>query len=180
MAESEKDRAGKEKIAAGMAEAGKGRVKGGGEAGRGGPGHGAGPGKLTEGMAEAGSGAPSGEAPKKPLRDRQGRGRVGTGTLGMRFAAALLLAWGGVGGAEARGQADQGQPVAPPVVRDDAPTGPSLSERLDRSKGVIVPPASTANTDPGLVKPAPSTGTRSMPVIPPPGTSGRDPNVQPK
>jgi len=103
-----------------------------------------------------------------------------TGTLGLRFAAALLLAWGGLGAPEARAQADQGQPVAPPAVRDDAPTGPSLSERLDRSKGVIVPPASTANTDPGIVKPAPSTGTRSMPVIPPPGTPGGDPNVQPK
>ena len=34
MAESERDRAGKEKIAAGMAEAGKGQVRGGGEAGR--------------------------------------------------------------------------------------------------------------------------------------------------
>ena len=71
MAESGKDRAGKEKIAAGMAEAGKGRVKGGGEAGKGrvkgggeagkgGPGHGADPGKLTEGMAEAGSGTATG------------------------------------------------------------------------------------------------------------------------
>ena len=52
--------AGKEKIATGMAEAGKGRVKGGGEAGKGGPGHGADPGKLTEGMAEAGSGTATG------------------------------------------------------------------------------------------------------------------------
>jgi hypothetical protein len=60
MAESERDQASKEKIAAGMAEAGKGQVKGGGEAGRGGPGHGADPGKLTEGMAEAGSGVPTG------------------------------------------------------------------------------------------------------------------------
>src|SRR3954469_24286014 len=100
--------------------------------------------------------------------------------LGTRLAATLLFAWGGLGSPQARPRADQGQPVAPPVVRDDAPTGPSLSERLDRSKGVIVPPASTANTDPGLVKPAPSTGTRSMPVIPPPGTPGGDPDVQPK
>ena len=76
------------------------------------------------------------------------------------------------------------QPWAPPDVRDDAPAGSrgagSLSEQLDRSKGVIVPPASTANTDPGIVKPAPSTGATSMPVIPPPGTPGGDPNVQPK
>src|SRR3954451_22373727 len=103
-----------------------------------------------------------------------------TGTLGLRFDAVLLLAWGGLGAPEARAQDDEGQPVAPPVVRDDAPTAPSLSERLDRSKGVIVPPASTANTDPGIVKPAPSTGAGSMPVIPPPGTPGGDPNVQPK
>ena len=103
-----------------------------------------------------------------------------TGDLGTRLAAALLLAWGGLGAHQARARADQGQPAAPPAARDDAPTGPSLSERLDRSKGVIVPPASTANTDPGIVKPAPSTGAGSMPVIPPPGTPGGDPNVQPK
>ena len=104
-----------------------------------------------------------------------------TGALGPRLAAALLLAWGGgLGPHQARAQADQGQPAAPPVVRDDAPTGPSLSERLDRSNGVIALPASTANTDPGIVKPAPSTGAGSMPVIPPPGTPGGDPNVQPK
>src|SRR3954452_17273931 len=103
-----------------------------------------------------------------------------TGTLGLRFAAVLLLAWGGLGAPEARAQADQGQPVAPPVVRDDAPTGTSQSERLDRSKGVIVPPASNTNTEPGPVKPAPSPGAGSMPVIPPPGTPGGDPNVQPK
>src|SRR3954451_21683366 len=109
--------------------------------------------------------------------------------LGTRLAATLLLAWGGLGSHPARAgraprgpraRADQGQPAAPPAVQDDAPTGPSLSERLDRSKGVIVPPASTANTDPGIVKPAPSTGARSMPVIPPPGTPGRGPDVQPK
>jgi hypothetical protein len=99
-----------------------------------------------------------------------------TDALALRLAAALLLAWGGPCPHQARAQADQGQPAA----RDDAPTGPSLSERLDRSKGVIVPPASTADTDPGIVKPAPSTGARSMPVIPPPGTPGGDPNVQPK
>jgi hypothetical protein len=102
------------------------------------------------------------------------------GTLGPRLAAALLLAWGGLSPLRATAQADQGQPAAAPEVRDDAPTGPSLSERLDRSNGVIAPPASTANTDPGIVKPAPSTGARSMPVIPPPGTPGGDPNVQPK
>ena len=50
----------KEEIVEGMSEAGKGQVKGGGEAGKAGPGHGADPGKLTEGMAEAGSGTATG------------------------------------------------------------------------------------------------------------------------
>src|SRR4051794_38306289 len=54
MAESEKDQAGQEAIAKGMAEAGKDKVKSGGEAGRGGAGHGAGPGHLTQGNGEAG------------------------------------------------------------------------------------------------------------------------------
>ena len=72
-----------------------------------------------------------------------------TGALGPRLAAALLLAWGGLGPHQARAQADQGQPAAPPVVRDDAPTGPSLSEQLDRSKGVIVPPAIDREHRPG-------------------------------
>ena len=104
-----------------------------------------------------------------------------TGGPGPRLAAALLLAWGGLGPCQARAQADQGQPAAPPAVRDDAPTGPSLSERLDRSKGVITPPAAVSNADPGIVKPPPDTGTTTtMPMIPPPGTPGGDPNVQPK
>src|SRR4051794_11294741 len=60
MARDKSDQGAKEKIAAGMAEAGKGQVKGGGEAGKGGGGHGADPGKLAEGMAEAGSGALTG------------------------------------------------------------------------------------------------------------------------
>ena len=54
------DQAAKDKMAQGMAEAGKDEVKGSrGKAGKGQHGHGADPDKLTEGMAEAGSGAPS-------------------------------------------------------------------------------------------------------------------------
>src|SRR5689334_25248868 len=99
---------------------------------------------------------------------------------GPRLVAALLLASGGLGPHQARAQADQAQPATPPVVQDDAPTGPSLSNKLDRSNGVIAPPASAASTDPGIVQPTPSTGATAMPVIPPPGTPGGDPNVQPK
>lgn len=51
-----------------------------------------------------------------------------------------------------------------------------LSERLNQSGGVIKPPQ---NVDPGLQKPPPDTAGK-MPVIPPPGSPGGDPNVKPK
>lgn len=52
----------------------------------------------------------------------------------------------------------------------------TLSERLERTDGVIRPPA---NIDPGIVRPAPDTGT--TPVIPPAGTPGSArPNADPR
>ena len=53
----------------------------------------------------------------------------------------------------------------------------SLSHELNRSGGVIHPPA---NVDPGLNQPAPDLGPHSMPVIPPPGTPGGNPDIKPK
>jgi hypothetical protein len=50
----------------------------------------------------------------------------------------------------------------------------NLSDRLARSNGVICPP----NIDPGIKAPAPNAGR--MPVIPPPGSPGGNPNIQPK
>jgi hypothetical protein len=50
----------------------------------------------------------------------------------------------------------------------------TLSDKLDQGGGVICPP----NVDPGMKAPAPETG--KMPVIPPPGSPGGEPNVQPK
>jgi len=50
----------------------------------------------------------------------------------------------------------------------------TLSDKLDQGGGVICPP----NVDPGMKAPAPETG--KMPVIPPPGSPGGDPYVQPK
>jgi hypothetical protein len=58
---------------------------------------------------------------------------------------------------------------------DAGPSG-NLSERLNRSGGVIKPPE---NVDPGLQKKPPD-DSGNMPVIPPPGSSGGDPNVKPK
>jgi len=50
-----------------------------------------------------------------------------------------------------------------------------LSDRLARTDGVICPPLSL---DPDIRAPAPNGG--NMPVIPPPGSPGGDPSVQPK
>jgi hypothetical protein len=51
----------------------------------------------------------------------------------------------------------------------------NLSDKLAASNGVICPPP---HVDPAMRQPAPPGGP--MPVIPPPGTPGGDPQVQPK
>jgi hypothetical protein len=57
-------------------------------------------------------------------------------------------------------------------------TGETLSERLDRSGGVIKPPA---GVDPGMhVAPKDPNAGSTMPVIPPPGSPGGDRSIQPK
>jgi hypothetical protein len=53
--------------------------------------------------------------------------------------------------------------------------GKSLSDKLAASNGVICPPP---HVDPAMKQPAPPGGP--MPVIPPAGSPGGDPNVQPK
>jgi hypothetical protein len=87
-------------------------------------------------------------------------------------------------------QAQLDRPVAPPALSQplkpcppsvgnnasNETTGSStLSDQLSQSKGVICPPA---GIDPGISVP-PSGGGRT-PVIPPPGTPGGDPSIQPK
>jgi len=49
-----------------------------------------------------------------------------------------------------------------------------LSNKLSQSNGVICPP----DVDQGMKAPTPNTG--KMPVIPPPGSPGGNPNIQPK
>ena len=53
--------------------------------------------------------------------------------------------------------------------------GQTLSERLDRSNGVIRP----RNVDPEMRVPPPATADK-MPVVPPPGSPGGDSSVKPK
>ncbi|MGZ3287583.1 MAG: hypothetical protein ACXU87_06055 [Xanthobacteraceae bacterium] len=50
-----------------------------------------------------------------------------------------------------------------------------LDDKLAKSDGVLCPPS---GVDPEIRAPTPDTG--NMPVIPPPGTPGGDPNVRPK
>jgi hypothetical protein len=50
----------------------------------------------------------------------------------------------------------------------------TLGQRLGQSNGVICPP----EVDPGMKAPTPEAG--KTPVIPPPGSPGGDPSVQPK
>ncbi|MBW7963646.1 hypothetical protein [Bradyrhizobium sp. BR 10261] len=62
---------------------------------------------------------------------------------------------------------------------DGTTTGQSrepLGDKLAKSEGVLCPPA---GVDPEMHAPAPSTDGK-MPVIPPPGSPGGDPNVKPK
>jgi hypothetical protein len=52
-----------------------------------------------------------------------------------------------------------------------------LSEKLDRSGGVIHPPS---GVDPGIKQDPPAIGSHSTPVIPPPGSPGGKSGVNPK
>jgi hypothetical protein len=70
----------------------------------------------------------------------------------------------------------------PPGVNGDPPTiggrgrnSEPLSDKLAESKGIICPPA---GVDPEMQITPPPGGV--MKVIPPPGTPGGDPSVQPK
>jgi len=68
-------------------------------------------------------------------------------------------------------------PATEPVPPGNARSGESLSEQLDRSHGVITPPA---GIDPKIEAPAPEPNPGTTRVIPAPGSPGGDPNVQPK
>jgi hypothetical protein len=60
-----------------------------------------------------------------------------------------------------------------PAVGDNSDS--TLSDKLASSKGVICPPA---GVDPAMQQPPQSGGT--LKVVPPPGSPGGDPTVQPK
>jgi hypothetical protein len=73
------------------------------------------------------------------------------------------------------------QPAAPdrdrqPKTETEGQGRENLSDRLERTDGVIRPPG---GVDPQIEVPPPDPGVRT-PVIPPPGTPGGDPRVAPK
>jgi hypothetical protein len=91
-------------------------------------------------------------------------------TIGSRlclFTAGMTLV---AGSAFAEAPSPAPAPAAPTAT---AP-GQSLSEKLNRSNGVIHP----KEVDPAIEKPAPNPGDSN--VIPPGGTSGDAPAPQPK
>jgi len=105
-----------------------------------------------------------------------------SGILAFLLGGAPVIAFAQAGGAVQSPPPSAGEDKAPPTQPDEdlggsgSATG-SLSHRLNRSGGVIHPPA---NIDPGLTQPAPDIGPHSMPVIPPPGTPGGNPDIKPK
>ena len=73
-------------------------------------------------------------------------------------------------------------PPAPPKQAvperiEPGTSGSSLSDKLNRSRGVIRPPA---DVDTGIAQPPPQMPPLSTPVLPPPGSPGGNPRVEPK
>ena len=70
------------------------------------------------------------------------------------------------------------QPAVPNANRGCSQPGSSenLTDKLAQSGGVLCP----QNADPDPAMKAPTPPTRDKPVIPPPGSPGGNPNVQPK
>ena len=102
----------------------------------------------------------------------------------MRRITVLMLAGALLGCAGAHAQPVVPPPAqgssCPPDVKRDAPavggeSDKSLSDQLAASKGVICPPA---GVDPQMQKAPPEGG--AMKVIPPPGSPGGNPSIQPK
>lgn len=67
--------------------------------------------------------------------------------------------------------------VDPPQTSVSGNPGQSLSDKLEKSEGVITP---RTNLDPGIRVPAPVPNPGTTPVIPPPGEPGGNQSVQPK
>ncbi len=93
----------------------------------------------------------------------------------MRLVLALTLAmWTAVAMAETA-PSEKAAPDrrCPPETKQDGSRA-DLSDKLAQARGVICPPG----VDPQMTQPPPAGG--AITVVPPPGTPGGNPNVQPK
>ena len=110
-----------------------------------------------------------------PLRPIQSNSacRIAVALGAVATAGFLSLA----SGTPVRAQGTDNNPKEVPTAPDSSAPGTTLSEKLDKSKGVLHPPG---GIDPEIQTPAPDPNPNTTPVIPPPGTPGGDPNVQPK
>jgi hypothetical protein len=84
------------------------------------------------------------------------------------IAALLAAVLSGTAGAQTQQNGD------PKSCANSSGSSGDLSNKLGQSNGVICPP----DVDQGMKAPTPNTG--NMRVIPPPGSPGGSPNVQPK
>jgi hypothetical protein len=98
-------------------------------------------------------------------------------------AALIVLAWAGSGlgqsgdvapGLDPKACTDEQRLRLDAERRPRDPSNQDPGEKLAQTEGVLCPP----NVDPQIKLPAPDTG--KMPVVPPPGSPGGDPNVRPK
>jgi hypothetical protein len=95
--------------------------------------------------------------------------------LGVVVGLGLIAASSGM--AQTRMPPPDKPPQTVPEARGSGSSNEPLSDKLDRSGGVIKPPA---HVDPGLTKTPPQHGAEATPVIPPPGTPGGKPGAAPK
>ena len=95
--------------------------------------------------------------------------------LGITSALGLIAASSGI--AQTRMPPPDKPAQIVPEARGSGSSNEPLSDKLDRSGGVIKPPA---HVDPGMTKSPPQRGAEATPVIPPPGTPGGKPGADPK
>jgi hypothetical protein len=69
----------------------------------------------------------------------------------------------------------RGTVIVPPDGTTTGQAGEPLADKLSKSDGVLCPPA---GVDPEIHAPTPNAG--NMPVIPPPGSPGGNPDIRPK
>ena len=103
-------------------------------------------------------------------------------TRSMLYAAIAVLIAGAAPASAAPVSSSNANPTADKPSQGKIPEGSGsstepLSEKLDRSGGVIHPPN---GVDPGISQAPPAIGSHSTPVIPPPGSPGGKSGVNPK